>query len=68
MTLAVAGIAGLVSGLGELRGAVIVVLGLTLGAAAAAVARRSFAWFISAALVLRPVVDLTAGQGSASPR
>lgn len=67
ITLTVAAIAGLVSGLGELRAAVIVVLGLTLGAAAAAVARRSFAWFISAALVLRPVVDLTAGQGIGIP-
>ena len=67
VTLAVAGIAGLVSGFGQLKIAVIIVLGLTLGAAAAAVARRSFAWFISAALVLRPVVDLTAGQGIGIP-
>lgn len=67
VALAVAALAGLVSGLGELKTAAIVVLGLTLGAAAAAVARRSFAWFISAALVLRPVADLTAGDGVGIP-
>lgn len=65
--LVLAALAGLASGLGELRTAAFVVLGLASGAVAAAVARRSFAWFVSAALVLRPVVDLTAGGGIGIP-
>lgn len=63
----VAGIAGLVSGLGQLRNAAIVVGGLLVAGIAVMVARQSFAWFLSAALVLRPVVDLTATKGLGIP-
>ncbi len=60
VALGVSGAAGLVSGLGHLRVAAIGVFGLLVLTAAVIVARRSFAWFISAVLVLRPIADLTA--------
>jgi len=66
-TLAVAGVAGLVVGLGYLRIAAIGVAGLAVAITVVVVARRSFAWFISAALVLRPLADLTATSGVGLP-
>ena len=62
-----AGVVGLVAGLGYLRLAIIAVGGTLVATAAVLVARRSFAWFISAVLVLRPVADLTATQGIGIP-
>ena len=63
----VAGLAGLVSGLGHLRPAAIGIVVLTLATAAVVVAVRSFAWFISAVLVLRPIADLSATSGVGVP-
>lgn len=59
--------AGLVTGLGQLRVVTIGVAAIVGGAGAILVARRSFAWFLSAALVLRPIADLTATQGIGIP-
>ncbi|MDZ5621533.1 O-antigen ligase family protein [Nocardioides bizhenqiangii] len=66
IALVVAG-AGLVTGLGHLRTAAIGVAALVLATAALVIARRSFAWLISAALVLRPIADLTANEGVGIP-
>jgi len=62
-----AGAAGLVSGLGYLRLAAMGVAGLVIVLVTVFVARRSFAWFISVVLVLRPIADLTATQGVGIP-
>ena len=67
VALGVSGAAGFLSGLGQLRTAAIGVFGLLLVTAAVFVARRSFAWFISAILVLRPIADLTASDGVGIP-
>ncbi len=55
------------SGLGHLRPAAIGIVVLTLATAAVVVAVRSFAWFISAVLVLRPIADLSATSGVGVP-
>ncbi len=67
VTAGAAVIAGVVAGLGQLKIATVAMVGILLLIAAAAVARRSFGWFISAALVLRPIVDLTATSGVGIP-
>ncbi len=60
VTVGAAAVTGIVAGLGQLKAATVAMVGVLLLIGAAAVARRSFAWFISAVLVLRPIVDLTA--------
>lgn len=67
VALAGAGGAGILAGLGHLKLAVAVVAGLVVAVIAVMVALRSFAWFVSAALVLRPVADLTASSGVGIP-
>ena len=59
--------AGLITGLGHLRVVAIGVAVIVVGTGTLLVARRSFAWFISAALVIRPVADLTATEGIGIP-
>ncbi len=65
--LLAAGVAGLVVGFGQLRPFAMILAGLLVATAAVLVARRSFAWFISSVLVLRPMVDLTATEGVGLP-
>jgi O-antigen ligase len=65
--VALAAAVGLLSGLGQLGAAVTAIAGLAVLAGAVLVARRSFAWFMSAVLVLRPIADLRAGEGIGIP-